>query len=112
MNDMEPLAEVRDLTVRFVGREHTVHAVNGVRTEAGQLEGDVVSTGREERQQIVPMLRGDRRPHALEHRRARRNAHTRQCQSIGIDDTSRNRSRRRSLRRYPGHCGEDESEKT
>lgn len=26
----EPLAEVRDLTVRFVGREDTVHAVNGV----------------------------------------------------------------------------------
>lgn len=27
---IEPLAEVRDLTVRFVGREDTVHAVNGV----------------------------------------------------------------------------------
>ena len=27
---MTPLAEVRDLTVRFVGREDTVHAVNGV----------------------------------------------------------------------------------
>jgi peptide/nickel transport system ATP-binding protein len=30
MNDAEPLAEVRDLHVRFVGRENTVHAVNGV----------------------------------------------------------------------------------
>lgn len=30
MNASEPLAEVRDLHVRFVGREHTVHAVNGV----------------------------------------------------------------------------------
>ncbi|MGE0222273.1 MAG: ABC transporter ATP-binding protein [Acetobacteraceae bacterium] len=30
MPDIEPLAEVRDLSVRFVGREDTVHAVNGV----------------------------------------------------------------------------------
>ncbi len=30
MNKTEPLAEVRDLKVRFVGREDTVHAVNGV----------------------------------------------------------------------------------
>ena len=30
MNATEPLAEVRDLTVKFVGREHTVNAVNGV----------------------------------------------------------------------------------
>ena len=26
----EPLAEIRDLSVRFVSREATVHAVNGV----------------------------------------------------------------------------------
>ncbi len=30
MTTPEPLAEVRDLHVRFVGRENTVHAVNGV----------------------------------------------------------------------------------
>ena len=29
-NDSEPLAEISDLTVRFVSREATVHAVNGV----------------------------------------------------------------------------------
>ena len=30
MSNIEPLAEVRDLRVSFVGRESTVHAVNGV----------------------------------------------------------------------------------
>jgi peptide/nickel transport system ATP-binding protein len=30
MNGVAPLAEVRELSVRFVGREETVHAVNGV----------------------------------------------------------------------------------
>ena len=30
MPNTEPLAEVRDLRVSFVGRENTVHAVNGV----------------------------------------------------------------------------------
>jgi peptide/nickel transport system ATP-binding protein len=30
MNATEPLAEIRDLTVRFVSREATTHAVNGV----------------------------------------------------------------------------------
>ena len=29
-NDSAPLAEIRDLSVRFVSREATVHAVNGV----------------------------------------------------------------------------------
>ena len=34
----ETLADVRDLTVRFVGREETVHAVNGVSFTVGAGE--------------------------------------------------------------------------
>ena len=38
-NDTDPLAEVNDLSVRFVTREATVHAVNGVsfRVQPGEV---------------------------------------------------------------------------